>query len=202
MSSLPLILASQSPRRAALLKQMGFEFKIITEPVDESSVTIQAPVEHVTTLAKMKTEAVLSKVDTGIIIGADTIVCLDGDILGKPKTREHAVEMLSRLSGQRHEVYTGFCLVSTEGKVFCDFERTTVVFRPLSSWEIESYVDSGGAMDKAGGYGIQDASGLFVERIDGCFYNVVGFPLTRFYEGLKQMWDESAIAAVLRKECV
>ena len=199
MTALPLILASQSPRRAALLKQMGFEFKIITEPVDESLITIQEPVEHVTTLAKLKAEAVLHKVSSGIIIGADTIVCLDDDILGKPKTQAHAVEMLSRLSGKSHEVYTGFCLLSTEGNVFCDYEKTTVIFRSLSSWEIESYVESGGPMDKAGGYGIQDASGLFVDRIDGCFYNVVGFPLTRFYEGLKQVWDESAIAAVLRK---
>lgn len=195
---LPLILASQSPRRAALLKQMGFGFEVITAHLDESSVTIQNPVEHTQTLARMKAEASRQKVENGILIGADTIVYHAGEILGKPKTPAMAQDMLQRLSGHTHEVYTGFCLLSTEGKMVCDYEKTAVTFRSLSHWEIESYVLSGCPMDKAGAYGIQDQSGLFVDRIDGCFYNVMGFPLTRFYSALKQFWGENVMAEMLK----
>ena len=178
-----------SPRRAALLKQMGFSFRVISAEIDEKGVSLSDPMEHVIELSGRKAEAVLPQVDGGLIIGADTVVYLDGEILGKPTDKEEAVSMLTKLSGKTHEVFTGFMILETGGKKISDVERTSVTFRRLERWEIDDYVKSGGPMDKAGGYGIQDRSGLFVDRIEGCFYNVVGFPLTKFYQGLKQMLD-------------
>ena len=105
--------------------------------------------------------------------------------------------MLRQLSGKTHEVFTGFTLIQVGGGRFSDVERTAVTFRDLANWEVEDYVASGGPLDKAGGYGIQDRSGLFVDRIEGCFYNVVGFPLTKFYEKLKVLWDVETLRRVL-----
>ncbi|MCJ7811802.1 Maf family protein [bacterium] len=188
MNRIPkLILASRSPRRASLLKQMGFSFDVISVPVPEESVTILDPEERTIALSHKKASAVLDRVYEGIVIGADTIVCLEGEILGKPKSKEEAKAMLLKLSGKTHEVYTGFTLIHIGGRLYSDVERTSVTFRVLEEWEINDYVKTGGPLDKAGGYGIQDRSGLFVDRIDGCFYNVVGFPLMKFWEGLKEL---------------
>jgi septum formation protein len=131
-------------------------------------------------------------------VGADTIVALDGDMLGKPESRAEAGRMLRRLSGRTHEVFTGFTLIDagTGGRIR-GVERTAVTFRRLDDWEIDGYVATGLPMDKAGAYGIQDRSGLFVDRIDGCFYNVVGFPLTKFFEGLKTLAGSAAVQAML-----
>ncbi len=194
MTEIPeLILASQSPRRAALLKQMGFSFRVLTGDNDESSVALTDPVELSVTLSRLKAEAVQNQISSGVIIGADTIVHLNGVNLGKPKDEADAIQMLQRLSGKTHHVFTGFTLLEVGGRCVSDVERTAVTFRDLSDWEIEDYVQTGGPMDKAGGYGIQDRSGLFVDRIDGCFYNVVGFPLTQFYEGLKKLFPSQTI---------
>lgn len=192
-------LASRSPRRAALLKQMGFSFKVIPADVDEEDVNSIDPAGHVLELSRRKAEAVLNRIQSGMVVGADTIVHLEGNILGKPGDAESSKKMLSKLSGKTHEVYTGFSICEKDGKTLSDFERTDVTFRKLQKWEIEAYSASGHPFDKAGGYGIQDQSGLFVERIDGCFYNVVGFPLTKFYEALKQIWDTETLQAILRK---
>ena len=152
-----------------------------------------SPEEQVRELSVQKAEAVLDKVNDGLIIGADTIVYLDGHILGKPGDKKEAVSMLERLSGKAHQVFTGFTLIQVGGKRYSDVEKTTVFFRELENWEIEAYAETGGPLDKAGGYGIQDQSGLFVERIEGCFYNVVGFPLTKFYHGLKLLYDTDTV---------
>jgi len=194
-----IVLASRSPRRAALLRQMGIPFRIVSKDIPEEPVDRADPTEHVIELSRRKAKAVLDRVKEGIIIGADTVVCLDGEILGKPKDTDDATAMLMKLSGRTHEVFTGFTIIQVgDGDPFSDVESTSVTFRRLESWEIDDYVQTGGPLDKAGGYGIQDRSGLFVDRIDGCFYNVVGFPLTKFYEGLKRIWDVDTLRRVMK----
>ncbi len=188
----PLILASQSPRRSQLLKQMGFMFEVMTSPVDENT-DVEDPVEVVKTLSRMKAEAVLSKISEGLIIGADTVVALKGKILGKPSDRKEAKDMLRQLSCNTHEVFTGFTMIEVGGRSVSDYERTAVTFHEIDDWEMDYYIATGSPFDKAGGYGIQDRSGLFVEKIEGCFYNVVGFPLTKFYKQLKQWYSPEII---------
>lgn len=182
----PIILASRSPRRVHLMRLLGIPFVIQESDVQEIVDNGLTPAEIVRRLSLQKANDVASRVRSGIVIGADTIVVLDGKILGKPSTEEEAVAMLSRLSGRTHSVFTGFALVDAETKKsYIDFERTEVTFRRLSGDEILSYVRSGSPMDKAGAYGIQDDYGaVFVEKIEGCFYNVVGFPLSKFYSAL------------------
>lgn len=147
-----------------------------------------SPADHVLVLSKHKADAVRSKVRDGLIIGADTIVVCKGKILGKPKDKKDAATMLSLLSGRTHEVYTGFTILDAKsGRSISDYEVTKVTFRKLSRKEISAYVASESPMDKAGAYGIQDDYGaVFVERVEGCFYNVVGFPLTKFYIAMQK----------------
>jgi septum formation protein len=194
-----LILASGSPRRSNLLRQMGFEFEVRLKAISEFSVTETDPVKRVIHLSKEKAEAVLSEVKSGLIIGADTLVCLEGELFGKPKNLDEARNMLHLLSGMTHDVFTGFTLIETGGHSVSDFEKTRVTFRQLEDWEIEDYIAYGNPLDKAGAYGIQDRSGLFVDRIDGCFYNVVGFPLTKFYEALKKLLDKKTVQKLLNR---
>lgn len=197
MESLPLItLASRSPRRAALLRQMGFRFRVLFKEISEGTADLEDPVEKVKELSQRKAEAVLDEIERGLIVGADTVVVLGSAIFGKPIDKEDAKRMLNALSGRTHEVFTGFTLMEVGGRMVSDVERTSVTFRRLKSWEVDSYVETGAPLDKAGAYGIQDRSGLFVERIEGCFYNVVGFPLTKFYEGLKQFWNAETLRLI------
>jgi len=176
------ILASASPRRAELLRQVGLTFEIREGQVPEGNAPPD-PVAHVTELSRRKAEQVAKDLAEGIVIGADTIVVLDGKILGKPKDLDEARQMLSLLSGKTHQVYTGFTLIEKpSGQSITDYEVTQVTFRSLSPWEIEDYVDTEKPVDKAGAYGIQDKSALFAERIEGCYYNIVGFPLAKFYQ--------------------
>jgi len=187
-----IILASQSPRRAALLRQIGLEFEIITCDVDETVDGGLSPEEHVLKLSHQKASLVAADIDDGIIIGADTIVVLDGEILGKPTDAVDAKRMLQRMSGREHRVYTGFTLIEKPSqKTISEFEVTDVKFRELENDEIDEYVASGSPLDKAGAYGIQDDYGaVFVERVCGCFYTVVGFPLTKFYMALRKLAAE------------
>jgi septum formation protein len=177
---------------------MGFKFRIIENNVKEEPELSTDPVETVLKLSKIKAESALGQAIHGLVIGADTIVFHNGKILGKPVNKDNAREMLNRLSGKTHEVFTGFTLIQTDtGKTISDLERTKVTFRNLEDWEIENYVQTGQPLDKAGAYGIQDQSGLFVDKIEGCFYNVVGFPLTKFYESLKQLYDHETVNKLL-----
>jgi septum formation protein len=178
-----LILASSSPRRANLLRQLGLEFEIVPSSVEENVNGYRSPIRLVTSLAQEKATEVGSKVGSGVIVGADTVVVLDGKQLGKPRDAGEAKRMLTLLSGREHCVYTGFTLLHMPSRQsITDYEVTRVKFRDLSADEVEAYVRSGSCFDKAGAYGIQDDFGaVFVERIDGCYYNVVGFPLTKFY---------------------
>ena len=183
----PIVLASSSPRRAELLEKIGLEFRVRPSHVDEDDLLDRVPVEMVQALALRKAAAVAEAYRDALIIGADTTVVLGQKNLGKPLTPAEAAEMLAVLSGRTHEVFTGFALIDKpSGRQAVDVERTEVTFRHLHREEIAAYVSSGNAMDKAGAYGIQDFSAVFTERINGCFYNVVGFPLARFYVALRE----------------
>jgi len=164
-----LILASMSPRRRELLKQIGLHFHIMPSSIDETIIDDVSPEEHVRILAERKARDVGFKFPSGIVLGADTIVVINGEILTKPAGKDEAVRMLQRLSGQRHEVYTGFSLLELPSwRTVTEFECTEVWFRRLGTDEILAYVEGGSPMDKAGGYGIQDDFGaVFVKRING-----------------------------------
>lgn len=184
----PLILASQSPRRKKLLKQIGLKFRVVPSSVDEIFVSNISPSENARLLAVKKAEDIARRIRRGIVIGADTIVVRDHHLLGKPTTAREAVQMLQLLSEKSHYVYTGIALVDAQTKKkISTVEKTEVHFRKIDLKEIKSYVASGSPMDKAGAYGIQDDYGaVFVERINGCYYNVVGLPLARFYTLLQE----------------
>ena len=162
---------------------MGLMFDVRASNVDENNIGIQNPKEHVLALSERKAQDIAKCVEEGIVIGADTIVVLEGKILGKPSDHNDAYKMLMALSGRWHEVYTGLTLIDRpSNRIITASERTRVKFRTLEEGEIVEYIQSGAPLDKAGAYGIQDDYGaVFVEKIDGCFYNVVGFPLTKFY---------------------
>jgi septum formation protein len=183
-----IILASASPRRARLLRQIGLDFTVDESRIPEDTAGYASPREIVLDLSRKKAEEVAARYDQALVIGADTIVVLDGAVLGKPVDAADARKMLRLLSGRTHDVYTGFCIIEKPGgRTAGDLERTSVTFRTLTDPEIDAYVRSGSPMDKAGAYGIQDDMGaVFVERIDGCFYAVVGFPLARFYTRFKE----------------
>jgi septum formation protein len=185
----PLILASASPRRAEILQKLGLKFIVQPSAVDESFSNSLPPAEYAVELAKRKARAIAETVASGIVIGADTIVVLGKEILGKPASEAEACAMLQKLSGKTHRVFTGFAVIDRpSNRETADVEMTEVTFRELTAAEIAAYARSGGAMDKAGAYGIQDMSAVFCERLNGCFYNVVGFPLTRFYLALRAFY--------------
>lgn len=182
-----LILASESPRRAQLFRQVGLEFVVRKSGADERNDVPVEPKQHVLVLSRRKAEHVAVSETDALVVGADTIVVIDGQILGKPTSREHAFQMLRQLSGRTHRVFTGFAVVDTRtGTSVADVEVTEVHFRELEEDEIWRYIDTGSPMDKAGAYGIQDQSAVFVDWINGCFYNVVGFPLARFYVRMRE----------------
>lgn len=185
-TKLPIYLASKSPRRKKLLKQIKLKFRVINLHFDEKINRIENPVFIVKRLALEKLNAALLKIKDGIIITADTLVVLDNKILGKPKNEKDAKRMLKQLSGKTHQVYTGYAIYNSKNnKVVVNHEKTLVTFRKLNNSEINEYVSSGSPLDKAGAYGIQDDFGaVFIEKINGCYYNVVGLPLARFYHDL------------------
>jgi septum formation protein len=185
-----IVLASKSPRRKKLLQQIGLAFEISPSDVEEiSSHTEPGPM--VEGLAALKAADVASKFTNSFIIGSDTIVVHNQQVLNKPENEDEAFAFLSRLSGTHHFVYTGVAFVKTDknGAIQAThsfYEQTKVTFSALGEQEIKAYIKSGNPMDKAGAYGIQDDLGaLFVEKIDGDYYNVVGFPLNRFYREMK-----------------
>lgn len=183
----PLILASGSLRRQKMLRDLGWTFEIRQSAVSEIMDADKTPGENVIQLSEKKARAVADGLEKdAIVIGADTIVVLNGEILNKPSNPEEARMMLSRLSRRTHQVFTGFTLLDViSKKILSDYAVTGVTFRELDTDEIDAYVRSGAPLDKAGAYGIQgDISATFAERIDGCFYNVVGLPLAKIYTAL------------------
>ena len=195
MNSQPLILASRSPRRRALLEMLGVEFAIDVEHVDEHFDSRLSPAEIVEDLALKKAHPVSVKHPGQLILAADTIVVLDDEILGKPGSDTEAVEMLQRLSDRTHKVFTGIALVHAgSSRTSVVHAVTNVTFSTLSKDEISDYVAGGSPLDKAGGYGIQDDRGcLFVNRIEGDYYNVVGLPLNLLYNTLRSDFPDLTV---------
>lgn len=179
-----LILASSSPRRSEILKAVGWKFEKQVADVDETEFENENPADYVVRLAREKALAVAANVRNGLILGADTTVVVESEIIGKPKDFADAAQMLGKLSGRWHEVLTGVALVNkSEGKseIQADIERTKVKFRHLSDSEINYLVERGEPLDKAGAYAVQGVAALFIERIEGDYWNVVGLPVQLVY---------------------
>jgi septum formation protein len=175
-----IILASSSPRRRYLLGLVRIKHSVVAPQVREEDHAHENPVKHVLRLSRLKALSVRHEVKKGIILGADTIVVLDGDILEKPTDRADARRMLRMLAGRWHQVYTGLALVdAVSGKKVEGYERSLVKIRRMTDTEIGAYIATGEPMDKAGSYGIQGYGAAIVEKVNGCYFNVVGLPLVR-----------------------
>ena len=180
-----LVLASRSPRRSQVLQQAGIPFVTRPADVDEAPYPGEPPRDYVLRVAREKAAAVATAPGE-IVLGADTTVVIKGEILGKPRDAEEAVHMLEALSGNRHEVLTGICLRS-EARSIEDCAETSVWFAPLSPRQIAGYAATGEPMDKAGAYAIQGLASKFIERIEGCYFNVMGLPVALVYRHLCEM---------------
>lgn len=179
-----IILASASPRRKELLETAGISFTVKVADVEEVIEKNMSADKVVMSLALQKASAVAKDNPDAVVIGADTVVVLDGEILGKPKSEENAVELLMMLSGRVHTVYTGVAIIEGEKvKNFC--EATQVEFHPLEKKEIEAYVATKEPMDKAGAYGIQGRGCVLIKKINGDYFNVVGLPVSAVYRELR-----------------
>jgi septum formation protein len=191
-----LILASASPRRAEILSDAGIIFQSLPVNVDETPRAGESAESMCRRLAEEKAQAALKRLPKSgevIVVAADTTVEIDGEILGKPASAEDARQMLRRLSGKTHHVLTALALIRLpDGAARSDLESTAVRFAALSAQEIDEYVATGEPMDKAGAYAIQGRAGRFIERVEGCYFNVVGLPLARLYRNLKELgWSPS-----------
>jgi septum formation protein len=192
-----IILASASPRRAEILRNAEIQFEVRATDVDESRLTDEFPGDYVRRLALAKARSAATEYrglgDEALVFGADTVVVVDADVLGKPVSQDDARSMLRRLSGRVHEVHTGLALLSSSGaKQRVVEEITRVQFAPLSEEEIEDYIATGEPFDKAGAYGIQAIGGRYVTRIEGCYFNVMGLPLARLWSLLRELgWEDS-----------
>lgn len=188
-----LILASASERRAEILRRAGIPFTILPSAVDETPVLGETAHALVERLARAKAERVASRVaGPAIVIGADTVVLLDGHMLGKPRTDEEARRMLEQLSGRTHSVITGVALIRiSDARRLSFIETTQVHFSKLSDDHITRYLSSGEPFDKAGAYAIQGRAGRYIPSIEGCYFNVVGLPLARLQQSLTELgWSE------------
>ncbi|MEN6373469.1 MAG: Maf family protein [Smithella sp.] len=186
--SSPFILASASPRREELLRSVGLKFKILPAHVNEDYINGETPRQHVRRLAQDKARALALKYPDAWVLGADTIVVIDNLILGKPKNKTQARQMLERLSGREHKVFTGFTLTCMASKTI----KTTVVqsavkFKPISTAEMEWYISCDEPYDKAGGYAVQGKGAYFIKAIRGSYTNVIGLPLCEVLEELKKL---------------
>lgn len=180
-----MVLASQSPRRREILRQAGIPFTVRLAPVDETPLAGEAPVDYVQRLAALKAKAVPARAGE-LVLGADTTVVAGSEMLGKPEDPGGARRMLRLLSGRRHEVITGICF-RRDSELICDHAITAVWFTAMSDPEIAEYADSGEPMDKAGAYAIQGLASKFIERIEGCYFNVVGLPISLVYRHLTRL---------------
>jgi septum formation protein len=190
-----LILASSSPRRAEILASAGLPFTVLSSAVDESPNPGETPAALVQRLANAKADLVTARaVGPAIVIAADTVVVLDDKILGKPRSTEEARHMLQQLSGRTHSVLTGVALIRLpDGERRQFIESTLVHFRPITEEEVSSYLATEEPYDKAGAYAIQGQAGRYIPRIEGCYFNVVGLPLSRVLTELQTLgWPESS----------
>ena len=189
MTSLPkIILASASPRRAEILAAVGWEYEKQIADIDETELADERPEDYVQRLAREKAKAVAENYNDALVLGADTIVVIESKIIGKPKDFADARRMLEMLSGNWHEVLTGVALVkvaqgNSETKV--DLQRTRVKFAELSEAEIEFLIEKGEPLDKAGAYAVQAQAALFIEQIEGDYWNVVGLPVNLVFKLMK-----------------
>ena len=184
-----LLLASKSPRRKELLTQIGLPVRIVSIDVDEKDYTACDSSRIAEQLSRKKADAYpIEKIGADdILITADTLVVLDDEVMGKPQNRKEAIEMLQRLSGRQHTVYTGVTLTTRERQISFT-EATRVQFKPLRREVIEYYVDNYKPLDKAGAYGIQEWIGMVgIERIEGCYYNVMGLPISHLFDAIRQI---------------
>ena len=187
-----IILASQSPRRYDLLRMIGLDFTVIPSDIIEKNDNDLQPLEYALMNAKDKAKVVSEKYPNSLVISADTIVVLGNKILEKPENADHAFEILSQLNGKTHEVITAFGLILKSKKIsIFDYEKTKVKFRKLQHEKIKEYIETGEPFDKAGGYGAQGLGSLLIEKVDGCFYNVVGFPLGKFFIMYEKLISEN-----------
>jgi nucleoside triphosphate pyrophosphatase len=186
-----LILASKSPRRAEVLRAVGWGFEAIAANVDETRLAGEDAVSYVTRLALAKAETVARKTSDGIVLGADTVVVIDGEILGQPRDDEDARRMLRLLNGKWHEVLTGVALerAGQASRILVEHETTRVHFCGMSADEIEWYVSTGEPRDKAGAYAVQGRGALFIEEIQGDYFNVVGLPVRLVYELMRRLLE-------------
>lgn len=191
-----VILASASPRRRELLAQIGMDFKVIISEADEN-ISEPAPEQLVMKLSDIKAMAVYEEHgiedEATIILGADTVVAFDGKVLGKPKDTQQAKEMLSMLSDNTHQVFTGVTILyKKQGGLKSEtfYDKTTVYTYPISDKEIDEYIMTGEPMDKAGSYGIQGIGAKFIKKIDGDYNNVVGLPVSKIYQKIKEIENE------------
>ncbi len=191
----PILLASRSPRRAELLRQMGFPFRVMESGVDEADIQADHPRTFALRAAYAKGRDVAARAEPpAIIVAADTVVTLNLELYGKPRTKEEARRMLRRLSGATHEVITALAILEAgKPSALLDSETTRVTFRALSGAEIERYIATREPFDKAGAYGIQGEGGALVESIEGDYFNVVGFPCALFLQMIGQFMDVRGI---------
>ena len=188
-----IILASNSPRRREILGKF-IDFEAVTAEVKEDNDFYKSPQTLVMALAFEKANSVAGKYGDAVVIGADTVVEVGGEILGKPKSREDAKKMMEKLRGRFHKVITGFAIVDlSSDKKYMDYEVTEVKFKDMSDEEIENYLNKAEYRDKAGAYGIQDEAALFVDKIEGDYLNIVGFPISKIYTILKDNFDLSLL---------
>ncbi len=182
-----LILASQSARRAEILSAVGWEFEAIAADIDETRFSAEDAVSYVKRLARTKAETVAKRFSDARVLGADTVVVIDGEILGQPRNDDDARRMLRLLSGKWHEVLTGVALTQAgSSQVLSDHEMTRVLFAEMSADEIEWYVSTGEPRGKAGAYGIQGKAALFIKEIQGNYFNVVGLPVRLVFELMRR----------------
>lgn len=182
-----MILASKSPRRKEILEEFGFTLKIETKEIEESSDE-KNPFLWAEEIALKKGKAVAESNKNDWIISADTVVVYEGEFLGKPKDEEEAENVLKKLSGNSHEVITAVAIINIEKKIeFAFSDVTKVYFKNISDSEIKWYIKSKEPMDKAGSYGVQGKGSIFIEKIEGDFFNVMGFPISKFYDKLKEL---------------
>ncbi|MCL5289651.1 MAG: Maf family protein [Bacillota bacterium] len=182
----PIILASASPRRQELLKNLGLEFKIEASEVDETLDETMSAAQQVEELAERKASVVAAQNTRGLVIGADTLVVLGGKPLGKPADREEAIQMLGSLQGRSHEVFTGLAVIdAATGRSIVTHQATAVRFKPLSLEQIQRYVATGEPYDKAGAYAVQGKASVFIDSIRGCYFNVVGLPVAKLADALR-----------------
>ena len=180
-----MILASQSPRRRELLSLITEDFRVIPAKGEELLPDGIAPADAVILLSRQKAAEIYKEYKNELIIASDTVVAVDGEILGKPADEQDAARMLRKLSGRPHSVFTGVCVIRGDGSELCFAEETRVEFRTLTEQDIAAYVATGDPMDKAGAYGIQGRGALLVRRIEGDYYNVMGLPVCRLYETIR-----------------